>query len=314
MKPLQSSEQNPIVFNKRPLHDLKNFYKNKNVLVTGGAGFIGSHIAEKLCQYQANVTVLDDLSTGSIKNLESFCHKINFLAHDITSFKKCLKATKKQDIVFHTAAFVSVPESIKHPAICEKINIDGTNNLLEAAKINNVKTFIFSSSASVYGNRNDICSEKDNPNPESPYAKSKLSSEKLCIEYSKKYRLNTASLRYFNVYGNRQNPNGAYAGVVAKFKHNLIHKKPIIIYGNGKQKRDFIHVSKVSEANLKIGTILPLQGEIFNIASGNSINLFELIRKLKKDTGCKPTQVLFQPARKGDIFNSIAHVAHYKSL
>lgn len=292
---------------------LQDFYQNKNVLVTGGAGFIGSHIAETLCKLGANVSIIDDLSTGSVDNIAPFCNNIQFLAHDITSFKKCIKATKKQDIIFHTAAFVSVAKSIKQPALCEKINIEGILNLLEAARINNVKAFIFSSSAAVYGDRNNECNETDTPNPKSPYATSKLEGEKLCKEYAK-YKINTAALRYFNVYGNRQSPHGEYAGVVTKFKYNLIHKKPIIIYGNGKQQRDFIHVSKVVEANLLIGLLKPLHGEIFNIASGKCINLFNLLNKLKDETQAAPTQVLFKPARRGDIYSSKANCTKYNIL
>lgn len=285
---------------------VKSFYKNKKALVTGGAGFIGSHIAQKLCEYGAQVTILDDFSTGSFDNISLFCSSATVIARDITSFKSCVKATKKQDIVFHTAAFISVPESIKHPALCEKINVEGTNNLLEACSMNNVPRFVFSSSASVYGNRIDRCHETDTPNPQSPYAKSKLDGEKLCKEYAKSHRINTACLRYFNVYGERQNPNGAYAGVVAKFKHNLLHKQPIVIFGDGKQKRDFIHVSKVVAANLTIGTLAPLRGDLFNIATGKSITLLKLLAKLEKELEAKRVDLKFCPARKGDIFSSQA--------
>ncbi len=292
---------------------LQNFYQNKNVLITGGAGFIGSHIAQELCKLKANVTIIDDLSTGSIENLESFCHDVNFIAGDITSFKSCVRATKKQAVIFHTAAFVSVSESVKNPAICEKINAEGTQTLLEASAINNVKSFVFSSSAAVYGEKNLSCKEDNKPEPKSPYAKSKLTGEKLCKEYSKKYKISTSCLRYFNVYGERQNPFGPYAGVVAKFKHNLINKEPIIIYGNGKQRRDFIHVSKVAQANLLMGTIPYLNGEVFNIATGKSIDLFQLIKKLEKEVLISLVNIRFKPARKGDIIASMASCDKYKS-
>ena len=293
------------------MEQLKTFYKGKNVLVTGGAGFIGSHITQRLCSYKANVTVIDDLSTGCIDNLSTFCSDINFIARDVSSYKACLKATKSQNIVFHTAAFISVTLSIKQPALCEKINVDGTYNLLEACKTNQVQTFIFSSSASVYGNKKEKCHEDDSPRPQSPYANSKLKGETLCKEYAGKHKIKTASLRYFNVYGNRQSPHSEYAGVVAKFKHNLKNQKPIIIYGDGKQKRDFIHVSDVVDANLAIAMQQNLQGDVFNIATGTSITLLDMLKKLSTETKSKPIKILFKPARKGDIYCSVADCKKY---
>ena len=292
----------------------KKFYKNKNVLVTGGAGFIGSHLAQELVKHGAKVTVLDNFSTGNINNLRNVFSKIDITYGDITNSFTCLNASKNNHIIFHLAALVSVQYSIHNPKVCNKINIQGTKNLLEACKKNNIETFIFSSSASVYGDRNGRCCEKDNPNPLSPYAQSKIEGENLCGEYFQKYGLSTASLRYFNVYGERQNPNGEYAAVVAKFKQNLENKKPLIIFGDGKQTRDFIHVSKVVEANLKIGMHQNLKGEVLNIATGKSINLFELITKLEKETKTKKVNILFQPSRKGDIFTSLADCEKYKKL
>jgi len=296
------------------MKDLRAFYKKKRILVTGGAGFIGSHLAQTLASYNAHVTVLDDFSTGCISNLSPFLSNISLIASDITSFKTCLKATKKQDIVFHLAAMTSVPESVNSPALCEKINSEGTSNLLEACKKNNVGTFLFSSSSAVYGERDDVCCEDDRPNPKSPYAKSKLAGEKLCIEYAQKHAMRTACLRYFNVYGSRQNPNGAYAGVVAKFKHNLANNKPIIIYGDGTQTRDFVHVSRVVQANLFVATLPTLQGDVFNIASGRSITLLELLEQLERETNKKRADLLFEPARSGDILSSQASCKKYQKL
>ena len=293
---------------------IQTFYRDKNVLVTGGAGFIGSHIAQTLVSYKANVTILDDLSSGCIHNLEDFNDKIYLQVGDLTIFKTCMKATKHQNIVFHVAALASVPESIEQPSLCEKINTQGTNNLLEACKINNVKTFIFSSSAAIYGHRNNRCCENDKPNPQSPYAQSKLEGEKLCKEYSQLYNIKTASLRYFNVYGKRQNPNGSYAGVVAKFEQNLNYNQPITIYGNGKQQRDFIHVSKVVDANLFIATLPTIKGDIFNIATGKSITLLKLIHNLEQETKTKHAGLLFEAARSGDIFSSQANCEKYQTI
>jgi len=294
--------------------DLRSFYKKKRVLVTGGAGFIGSHIAETLCAYEAQVTVLDDFSAGCIANLSQFVSSIALMASDITSFKTCLKATKNQDIVFHLAAMTSVPESVNSPALCDKINVEGTSNLLDACKKNKVSTFIFSSSSAVYGDRDNLCCEDDKPNPKSPYAKSKLEGERLCQEHSEEDKISAACLRYFNVYGSRQNPNGTYAGVVAKFKHNLANKEPIVIYGDGKQTRDFVHVSKVVEANLLVGSLSSLTGQVFNVATGQSITLLELLEQLENETNQKQAGLVFEPARSGDILSSQANCQKYQKL
>ena len=293
---------------------LPSFYKNKHVLVTGGAGFIGSHVTEKLVECGAHVYVLDDLSTGSVHNLQSVLHKIHLTVGDVTNYETCQKATKHKDVVFHLAAFVSVPESVKCPAICEKVNADGTHKLLEACHENSVKKFVYSSSSAIYGNNTKLCSEDNDPNPESPYAKYKLKGEELCKEFSDKHNMETAILRYFNVYGDRQNANGAYAAVVAKFKTNLINKEPVVIYGDGKQTRDFIHVSEVVEANLLIATINSLKGDIYNIGSGKSISVLKLLKNLEKEENIKVSDIVFKPARSGDILISKASCKKYQGL
>jgi len=291
-----------------------NFYENKNILVTGGAGFIGSYLAQELVKHKAKVTILDNFSSGNINNLRPIFSQINIIYGDITNPFTCFKATRNKEIVFHLAALVSVPCSIQNPQICYKINEEGTKNLLESCRKNEVKTFIFSSSAAVYGNKNSECCEIDKPNPESAYAKSKAEGEKLCKSYAQEHGIKTACLRYFNVYGDGQNPNGDYAAVVAKFKNNLESNKPLVIYGDGKQTRDFIHASKVAQANLQVAMQEKLNGEIFNVASGKSINLFELIEQLEKETKTKKAGLTFQAARTGDIQNSSASCEKYKNF
>lgn len=287
-------------------HQLKAFYADRKVLVTGGAGFIGSHLVEALVKLGAKVTVLDNFSTGSMNNLRSILPYINLQYADITSPYSTMQGTANKDIVFHLAAFVSVPDSIRHPKHCHLVNEIGTANTINACIKNNVKSFVFSSSASVYGDKSSMCSEEDIPNPQSPYALSKLAGESLCKNAGAQYNIATTVLRYFNVYGERQNPNGDYAAVVAKFTDCLRQRQPITIFGDGSQTRDFVHVSTVVTANLMAGASLHHTGEIINVASGVSISLLELINQLEKDLALTRTNILFQPARNGDIKQSAA--------
>lgn len=287
-------------------HQLKAFYAEKKVLVTGGAGFIGSHLVEHLIKLGAKVTVLDNFSTGSMNNLRNILPYINLQYADITSPYSTMQGTANKDVVFHLAAFVSVPDSIRHPKHCHLVNEIGTANTLNASIKNNVKSFVFSSSASVYGDKTSICNEEDSPNPQNPYGISKLAGEILCKNAGAQYNIATTSLRYFNVYGERQNPNSDYAAVVAKFTDCLRQRKPITIFGDGSQTRDFVHVSTVVNANLMAGASLHHIGEVINVASGTSITLLELIDQLEKELGLTKTNILFQPKRNGDIKHSAA--------
>jgi len=284
----------------------EKFYKNKRVLVTGGAGFIGSHLVERLVHLGANVTIMDNFSTGSLSNIKSVAHLINLFYADIRSAYSCTKAVANQDIVFHLAAFISVAESLINPDVCHKINAEGTNNILDACQKHGIKMFIFSSSSAVYGCKNGVCAENDPLNPQSPYAKSKYEGECATQKYTQTASCNAAILRYFNVYGDRQSPHGSYAAVVARFKKQLLSEEPLTIFGDGKQTRDFIHVSKVVEANLFLGLQQNLHGEIFNIGSGKSMNLLQLIEHLEHELQIKRTTITFMPARHGDITHSLA--------
>lgn len=288
--------------------NIKNFYANKRILVTGGAGFIGSHLVEALVKNDAQVTVLDNLSTGNLNNFASIKNQIIFHEGDIRSAKICNLVTQNQDIIFHQAAFVSAAESVEKPYECYEINVNGTLNVLNAAHKNKVAKLLFASSAAVYGNTNHTCHETLTCEPESPYGASKLTGEKYCQMYTQTYGLQTLSLRYFNVWGDRQDPHNGYAAAIAKFKAQMAQNLPITIYGDGTQTRDFIHVSKIVEANLLLA-MLPkeqLNGQPVNIATGASHTLLEMIEKLKTSYPNYQPQLKFAPARKGDIKYSSA--------
>lgn len=283
--------------------------KDKKILVTGGAGFIGSHIVDKLVDQGAKITVIDNLSTGNIKNIEPHLDKIEFINGDITNYLDTDKVCKDKEIVFHLAAKTSVPESEIETKLYHEVNVTGTINLLEAAKKNNVKKFIFSSSSAVYGN-NEYCSEDDSCNPTSIYGITKYICEVYCKHYSKYF--DTACLRYFNVYGARQVETGENAGVVAKFKNMMRSNSKIKIFGNGMQTRDFVPVEFVADANIMATRVTGF--EAVNIASGKSITLIELFSELKKTFPEYNLEPEFMPARSGDILNSKADCKKMKAM
>lgn len=285
----------------------ESWYKNKSVLVTGGAGFIGSHLVERLVALGARVTVLDNCSTGRVDNLQSCFSHITMVHGDVCMREDVDVAMRGQDVVFHLAAFISVPQSIKHPQQCYATNVQGTCNVLEFAVAHHVAHVVFSSSSAVYGLRSDICDELTPTNPCSPYAESKLVGEQLCSYFSQRYGIDTTCLRYFNVYGERQNPQGDYAAVVAKFTHALRAHEPLIVYGDGLQTRDFVSVADVVQANLVSACQQGVAGEVFNIGSGRSISLLELIKELERTLHTSAASIVFEPARAGDIQYSQAN-------
>jgi nucleoside-diphosphate-sugar epimerase len=291
---------------------LEAYYKNLPVLVTGGCGFIGSHVAQKLVNLGAQVTILDDLSAGSLNNIEPIKDKVTLIIGNITDYDMCLQATRYQKIIFHLAAFISVPQSMQEPKKCYEINVNGTLHLLEAARINNVERFIFSSSAAVYGPTNEVCTEETSLNPQSPYGYSKLIGELYCQQYAKNFGINAVILRYFNVWGERQNPYGAYAGVVAKFINQMELDLPITLFGDGMQTRDFVPVDTVAFANLQLGMKAnEISGHVLNIGTGKSITLLELIEQLKKQFPKYSQPIEFTPVRSGDIKSSRADCSKY---
>jgi len=291
----------------------KRYYRNKRVLVTGGAGFIGSHLVDRLVECGAHVTVLDNLTSGRIDNLSNSASKITFIRDDIRNANICTRVSQNTSHVFHLAALVSVPQSVIEPALCNDINIAGTQTLYEACKEQGVSNIVFSSSAAVYGPRNEACKETDKLNPQSPYAESKLVGEELGRTLAQQYNISIANLRYFNVHGLRQDPQGAYAGALAAFRHRLLNKEPLTIYGDGQQTRDFIPVTDVVTANLHAGMHPALQGQPINIASGKSVTLLNVIQKLEEDLDEK-ANITFQPTRAGDVAHSSADISRYRRL
>jgi len=242
-----------------------------NFLVTGGAGFIGRHIVEELVKQKHRVKIIDDLSAGKKESIKEALEKIKFVKGSITNLQLLKKELKGIDIVIHEAALISVPESFKSPASYYRVNVNGTFNVLEAARINNVKRVVFASSSSVYGDSKIPQKEAIEPKPKSPYAFTKLIGENYCRLYHKVYGLDAVILRYFNVYGPRQHNNA-----VSDFIRRVKNDKQPIIYGDGKQTRDFVHVSDVVKATVKACISKNLAGKIFNVGSGRHISIKKL--------------------------------------
>lgn len=292
---------------------LTHFYHNRRVLVTGGCGFIGSHLAEALVHLGAQVTIIDDLSTGSLENIAAFADTIRFVHDSITNPDACDTVMAGQDIVFHQAAYISVPGSVLTPGICHAVNVTGTFNLLESARKYAIQRFVYASSAAVYGQREGICTEDSPTQPVSPYGASKLIKEIYAQQYARTYGMNTIGLRYFNVYGPRQNPHGSYSAAIAKFRHQMRYNLPITIFGDGTQTRDFIPVDEVVMANLILATLdaQETRGQVYNIATGMSITLLDMIEQLKKEFPEFDAPIEFQQARPGDVRDSAADCNRY---
>ena len=297
---------------------MNQFYKNKKVVVTGGCGFIGSHIVHKLVELGAQVTILDNLTTGSVDNIAEFRNNVKLIERSITDRDACNEAIAGNEIVFHLAAFVSVPASVEDPETCHATNVDGTFNVLHAAKKHGIKRLVFSSTSSVYGDREDRCFETDmNLAPISPYGATKLMGELYCKQFTALYNLPCVMLRYFNVYGPRQDPHSQYAAVVAKFKYSMKRNEPITIFGDGSQTRDFVHVDEVVHANLLTGMANEelVAGQIYNIGTGKSISIVELAEKIKTDYPHYTGATKFEIKRGvGDVQDTQMCADKYKEL
>lgn len=293
------------------------FPKNSVFLVTGGAGFIGSNLCEAILRMGYKVRCLDDLSTGFLKNIEDFEDNRNFtfIKGDIKEFDTCMKATEGVDFVLHQAAWGSVPRSIEMPLFYEQNNVIGTLNMMEASRRNRIKKFVYASSSSVYGDEPNLPKKEGREgNLLSPYALTKRTAEEYGKLYYRLYSLETYGLRYFNVFGKRQNPDGAYAAVIPKWIKQLMNNEIPIINGDGRQSRDFTYIENVLEANLRACLASSdAAGKAFNIAYGGREFLIDIYWTLAKALG-KDIKPIFGPERKGDIKHSNADISQAKNL
>jgi nucleoside-diphosphate-sugar epimerase len=273
-------------------------------VVTGGAGFIGSHIVEELVKKGEEVTVIDNLNIGDIHNIKPFLDKIEFIQGDVRDIDLLKKSTKDADFIAHHASLISVPESIARPKDYFEINIHGFHNVLEAARINDVKGITFSSSAAVYGNNGvDFQKEDSKLAPESPYAVTKIAGEGLCKFFNRTYGLNSIGLRYFNVFGPRQNAESAYAVVIPLFIKKILSNQSPVIHGKGEQSRDFIYVKDIVKANLSAFQSKNSGGEVFNVATGKDVSVNFLAAELNRIMN-KNIIPVHEASRQGDIFKS----------
>ncbi|HOW88308.1 MAG TPA: SDR family NAD(P)-dependent oxidoreductase, partial [Candidatus Omnitrophota bacterium] len=276
--------------------------KKEICLVTGGAGFIGSNLAEGLLRRGFRVRVLDNLSTGKRENLAHMLSRIEFIKGDIRDERKLRQALHGVSYVFHLAAIASVPESVAEPRKTHDINVTATSRLLEASLKAKVKRFVFTSSSSVYGETDKFPStEEDLPRPESPYAASKVMGEYYCRNFSKLYGLETVSLRYFNVFGPRQNPRSRYANVIPIFLKKILDHEPPEVHWDGKQSRDFVYVDDVVAANLLAMKRPGIAGEAFNIGSHSEARVIDCLRGIQQVLGVKKVKVRHTPKRAGDV-------------
>jgi nucleoside-diphosphate-sugar epimerase len=277
------------------------------VLVTGGAGFIGSNLADRLIREGAKVVILDNFLTGFRENLEEIDGDFELIEGDITDTAAVAKAVEECEVIFHEAALPSVPRSVDNPLETHRICVDGTVNLLMAARDARVRRFIYAASSSAYGDQAVLPKvETMAADPLSPYAAAKLTGELYCRAFNSVYGLETFSLRYFNVFGPRQNPGSMYSGVISRFTDALMSGKQPVIYGDGEHSRDFTYIDNVVAANLSAAQSTKGIGETMNVANGERVTLNQLLETLKQVTGVRDVTPDHQPARKGDVRDSQA--------
>ncbi|WP_066632815.1 SDR family oxidoreductase [Desulfolucanica intricata] len=283
-------------------------------LVTGGAGFIGSNLVHTLVEQGHKVRVFDNFATGKFENIMSVINKIDLIVSDLRNQDDVQRAVEGVDVVFHQAALPSVPRSVADPYTTHRVNSDGTLNVFLAARDHGVKRVVYASSSSVYGSNEKLPKEETMlTRPMSPYAASKLTKEVYGRIFYNLYGLETVGLRYFNVFGPRQNPESQYAAVIPKFITALLKGNAPTIYGDGEQSRDFTFISDVIKANLLAAKAPGAAGEVFNIACGNRISLNELLNLLKKITG-REVEPVYTDSRPGDVKHSLAAIEKARSV
>jgi len=277
------------------------------VLITGGAGFIGSNLADGLIRAGAKVRILDNFLTGFQENLDEIDGSFDLIEGDITDPATVKKAVDGCEVIFHEAALPSVPRSVDDPLETHRICVDGTVNLLIAAREAGVRRFVYAASSSAYGDQPVLPKvETMRPDPLSPYAAAKLTGELYCRAFNSVYGLETFSLRYFNVFGPRQNPGSMYSGVISRFTDALMSGKQPVIYGDGEHSRDFTYIDNVVAANIAAAQTTKGIGETMNVANGERITLNQLLETLKQITDKPNVTADYQPGRKGDVRDSQA--------
>jgi len=285
------------------------------VLVTGGAGFIGSHIASALVESGARVRVVDNLSTGYEKNVEAIGSDVDFVKADVADDQALNKVLRDVELIFHEAAIPSVPRSVDKPTETHKASVDATFKLLLAARDHKVRRVIYAASSSAYGDQPELPKREDmRPAPLSPYAVAKLVGEYYCQVFTRVYGLETVSLRYFNVFGPRQDPTSQYSGVISRFMSALMNGAEPVIYGDGEHSRDFTYISNVVDANLRAAESPDAVGEIINIANGHRTTLNELLETMKRVTGKSQVTARYEPPRAGDVRDSLADLTQARTL
>ncbi|HKB68957.1 MAG TPA: SDR family oxidoreductase [Pyrinomonadaceae bacterium] len=284
-------------------------------LVTGGAGFIGSHIAAALASSGARVRVIDDLSTGYRENLDEIKGDLEFIQGSLADERTLEKAIEGVELVFHEAAIPSVPRSVENPRQTHIASVESTFSLLLAARQKKVRRLVYAASSSAYGDQPTLPKvETMLPEPLSPYAVAKLVGEHYCQVFTRVYGLETVSLRYFNVFGPRQDPSSTYSGVVSRFISDLLGGRRPVIYGDGEQSRDFTYIENVVNANLKAAERSGGIGQVINIANGKRITLNQLLHELKSLTNKPDVSADYHEARAGDVKHSLADITRARDL
>ncbi|HEX5701859.1 MAG TPA: SDR family oxidoreductase [Pyrinomonadaceae bacterium] len=284
-------------------------------LVTGGAGFVGSHIATALVDAGARVRVVDDLSTGYLKNLRHIESKIDFIEGSVGDAATLGRALSDVELVFHEAAIPSVPRSVDRPVESHDASVNATFALLLAARDQKVRRLVYAASSSAYGDQPELPKHEEmRPAPLSPYAVGKLVGEYYAQVFTNVYGLETVSLRYFNVFGPRQDPGSQYSGVISRFMNALENGEQPVIYGDGGQSRDFTFVSNVVDANLRAAESPDAVGKVMNVANGRQVTLNELLEIMKSVTGKSAAAARYEPVRVGDVRHSLADISLARAL